>query len=111
MLMSFLQQIRHAIEQFHTDTGVYPATLTDLSAVDKSKVKAKIKPGSYKGPYLAVSGGIGSTGIPVNPFKHPSDADYLNPTAHWKYDAKEGIIHPAVPVEGVTLDGLPYSEM
>lgn len=110
-LKANLHQIRNAIDAFKTDTGVYPANLTDLTAADGSKVKAKIDPSKYKGPYLSVTGGIGTTGIPWNPFKHPSDADSSDMAAHWTYDAKEGIVSPSVPKEGATLDGVPYSEL
>ncbi|MHB0937614.1 MAG: type II secretion system protein GspG [Armatimonadota bacterium] len=110
-LKANLHQIRNAIDAFKADTGVYPANLIDLTAADASNVKAKIKPVSYKGPYLSVSGGIGTTHIPVNPFKDPSDADYPSLLTHWVYDAKEGIVRPAIPKEGTTVDGIPYSEL
>jgi len=70
-----------------------------------------IPTGIYLGPYLNVSGGIGVTGIPVNPFKSPQDDDYDDETAHWSYGPDPGIIHSAIPIEGSTVDGIPYSEL
>ncbi|MHB9106616.1 MAG: hypothetical protein ACYDCO_06130 [Armatimonadota bacterium] len=114
-LRANLHQIRNAIDAFKTDTGVYPAELTDLSADDGHQVKAKIKPGSYKGPYLCVSGGIADSGLPVNPLKYPSDPDYQNLTAHWRYDANTGKVHSNITTIGKdvtsTLEGIPYSEL
>jgi len=116
-LRAGLHQIRNAIEAFKTDTGVYPAALTDLSAADAGGVKAKIKPGSYKGPYLSIPGGIGKTGIPRNPFLSPrvpldqSGIDEMQIESHWTYDAREGVVHPAFPREGTTYDDTPYSEL
>jgi len=113
-LRANLHQLRNAIEMFQADTGVYPTSLDDLTvAVADAPATgaggASIPAGSYQGPYLSVSGGIGTTGIPVNPFKHPSDADYTTASAHWTY--ADGIVHPTVPTEGSTLDGLLYSEL
>jgi general secretion pathway protein G len=120
-LRANLHQLRNALEQFQADTGLYPSELIDLTAaksdppvtgVNEDGDTETIPSGSYQGPYLSVSGGIGTTGIPVNPFKHPSDADYTDETAHWSYGVEgPGIVHPAVPTEGNTLDGLPYSSL
>ncbi|MHB0937613.1 MAG: hypothetical protein ACYC6A_14595 [Armatimonadota bacterium] len=115
VLKGNLQGIRNAIDQFKADTGVYPATLTDLTVKTGVQVKAKIKPGSYKGPYLPTANGIDDTGIPVNPLKYPSDPDYQNLTAHWRYDANTGKVYSNITTIGKdvtsTLEGTPYSEL
>lgn len=72
-----LHMVRNAIEQFYADTGTYPAKLEDLSraqadapktGVSDKGGKVPLPAGSYIGPYLSVSGGIGDTGIPINPY-------------------------------------------
>lgn len=113
--------LRTAIAQFTSDTGLYPNELIDLTlpksdppttAVNDDGDTEIIPTGTYNGPYLFVSGGIGTTGIPINPFKSTRDADFNDPTAHWVYGVEgPGIVHPAVPTEGSTLDGVPYSEL
>jgi general secretion pathway protein G len=120
-LKANLHQLRNALEQFQADCGLYPAAITDLTlakasapanGVNEAGDSEVIPTGSYQGPYLSVSGGIGTTGIPVNPFKHPSDADYSDDTAHWSYGVDgPGIVHPAIPTEGKTMDGLDYSTL
>jgi len=120
-LKANLHQLRNALEQFQADTGLYPDAIADLTlaqasapstGVNASGDSETIPTGSYQGPYLSVSGGIGTTGIPVNPFKHPSDEDFTDDTAHWSYSADgTGVVHPAVPTSGNTLDGLAYSEL
>lgn len=116
-----MHQIRVAIEQFQADTGLYPAALIDLTAAKSNPPKngvnedggtETIPTGSYQGPYLSGLGGIGTTGIPANPYKSPSDANYTDVTAHWSYHVGgPGIVHPAVPLAGTTLDGVPYREL
>lgn len=120
-LRANLHRLRTAVIQFNADTGLFPATLSDLTnaksdpptnGITEEGDTAAITPGTYAGPYLNVSGGIGSTGIPVNPFKSPKEADYNDPTAHWTYGVEgPGIVHPAVPTEGNTTDGMPYSTL
>ena len=115
-LRAGLHQIRNAIDQFKADTGAYPATLIDLTAKTGTQVKAKIKPGSYNGPYLPVAGGIGDTGIRINPYAVKNDLRGnavipTDPALHWHYDPITGTIHPAVPTQGETLDGIPYTEL
>jgi len=84
VLRTNLSLIRKAIKDFKDDTGVYPADLLDLTITDEYILQAKVKPGTYKGPYLTGTNGIDSTAIPVNPFKDPAGAI----TVHWNYDAK-----------------------
>jgi len=112
--------LRTAIAQFTSDTGLYPNELIDLTktktdppttAVNDNGDTETIPTGTYLGPYLHATGGIGNTGIPVNPFKSPRDADFSDETAHWTYGPDPGIIHSATPIEGSTLDGIPYSEL
>jgi len=116
-----LHHLRTAITHFSSDTGLYPSALIDLTnaktdppttGVNDDGDTETIPTGTYQGPYLNASGGIGTTGIPINPFKAHSDADFSDPTAHWSYGAEgPGIVHPAVPTEGSTMDGFPYSEL
>jgi len=112
--------LRTAIAQFTSDTGLYPTELADMSnpksdppttALNDDGDTETIPTGTYNGPYLHSAGGIGSSGIPVNPFKPSKDADYTDSSAHWNYGPDPGIVHPAVPTEGNTLDGIPYSEL
>ncbi|MHB9109269.1 MAG: type II secretion system protein [Armatimonadota bacterium] len=112
--------LRTAIAQFTSDTGLYPTELADLSnpktdapttAVNDDGGTETIPAGTYNGPYLHGTGGIGTSGIPINPFKPSRDADYGDADAHWTYGIDPGIVHPAVPTEGRTLDGVPYSEL
>jgi len=120
-LRANLHHIRTAIDQFSSDTGVFPDQLIDLTnpksdpprtGIDENGDPASIPSSSYQGPYLTVTGGIGATGIPVNPFKRPNEPDYLDETTHWTYGVdRPGSLHPAVPVEGNTIDGVPYSEL
>jgi len=116
-----LHILRTAITHFSADTGLYPSALSDMSkpktdppttGVTDGGDTETIPAGIYLGPYLNVSGGIGTSGIPANPFKHPSDADYSEEAAHWSYGIDgPGIVHSAIPIEGSTLDGIPYSEL
>ena len=120
-LKANLHQVRNALEQYQADTGLYPTALLDLTqaksnapkiGVNEDGDRESIPTGSYQGPYLSVSGGIGTTGIPVNPYKHPSDANYADVTAHWSYGIEgPGIVHPAVPQDGMTLDGTPIPQL
>ena len=120
-LRANLHRLRTAVIQFNSDTGLYPSALPDLTnpksdppttGVTEEGNTGTIPPSTYAGPYLNVSGGIGTTGIPVNPFKYPKEADYSDPTAHWSYGVEgPGIVHPAVPTEGNTMDGMPYSTL
>jgi len=113
--------LRTAIAQFTSDTGLYPNALADLTngktdppttAVNDEGGTETIPIGTFNGPYLFVSGGIGTTGIPINPFKPTRDADFNDPATHWTYGVEgPGIVHPAMPTEGSTLDGVPYSEL
>jgi len=120
-LRANLHQLRNALEQYQADTGLFPASLTDLT-VAKSNAPTKgigeygdtenLPAGSYQGPYLSVSGGIGTTGIPVNPYTSTSNMKYTDVIAHWSYNVEgPGIVHPAVPLEGTTLDGVPYTAL
>ena len=111
-LRANLHQLRNALEQFQADTGVYPASISDLTVTTAPTAGldgAIIPTGSYQGPYLSVSSGIASTGIPANPFVSSSDAAYTTWSTHWTY--ADGVVHPAVPATGSTLDGLAYSAL
>jgi hypothetical protein len=97
-----LQQLRNGIEQFHDDTGVYPATLNDLVTPDEKSLKTKVKAGSYKGPYLAIRGGIGGHGLPYNPFANPLCTTI---TDHWNYNPMTGrVTVPDSMADRATLD-------
>ena len=116
-LMANLHQLRNALEQFQADTGLYPEKLTDLTlakanaptrGVDDQKKLVDLPAGAYQGPYLA-GGGIGGTGIPMNPFADPNNVD---PVAHWAYSIDgPGFVYAAVPKEGATLGGIPYDQL
>ena len=120
-LKANLHQLRNAIETFQADCGLYPVEMMDLTllksappanGIDDENATQIIPLGSYQGPYLSVTGGIGTTGIPTNPFKSPQDADYGDENAHWDYGTEgPGIVRAAYPPEGETLDGVPYSEL
>ncbi|MHB0938118.1 MAG: hypothetical protein ACYDCO_27085 [Armatimonadota bacterium] len=117
-LKANLHQLRNALEQFQADTGLYPEKLTDLTlakanapkrGLDDQKKLVDLPAGAYHGPYLAVAGGIGGTGIPMNPFADPNNAD---PDAHWAYSIDgPGFVYPAVPKEGTTIDGIQYVDL
>jgi len=115
-----LHILRTAITHFSADTGLFPSALTDLASpktdppangINDNGDTEAIPAGIYLGPYLNISGGIGTTGVPVNPFKSPRDADFYDETAHWSYGTDPGIVHSATPIEGSTLDGIPYSDL
>jgi len=114
-----LQTLRSAIVQFNSDTGCYPATLTDLvtltapaAGVDENGGTVSIPLGSYQGPYLMRQGGIGgvATGIPINPFTQTvNGALDTNVQHHWTYS--NGMVSSFNPVTGNTLDGIPYASL
>lgn len=115
-----LHQLRNAIGQFQSDTGLWPASLGNLtlakasaptSGIDDANASQTIPSGSYQGPYLNAQGGIGTTGIPVNPFKSPQDSDFTDVTKHWTYGGIPGGVEPAIPSSGSTVDGVPYSQL
>ena len=118
-LKEHLQIMRTAITQFSTDTGCYPATLTDLvatkspkSGIDSSGKPVTIKNGSYHGPYLLPQGGLRgkAAGIPVNPFIQMSNDNMdFELTHHWTY--ANGKVSAAAPTSGCTLEGIPYSSL
>ena len=111
-----LHQIRTAIGHFEADCGCFPASLDDLlvaaadepaTGVDAAGAEVDIPTGSYEGPYLTAAGGIGGTGMPINPFMtDPDKRDDVD--EHWTY--ANGIVTAAVP-EGTALDGTPYNEL
>jgi hypothetical protein len=111
-----LQQLRNAIEQFHTDTKVYPARLVDLvhheltlppsgGNVGSTKVPAG---GCYQGPYMPPNGGINGKGLPINPYIGTKDAKTAD---HWKYDPATGKVSCPATITGSTWDGVPYSSL
>jgi len=65
----------------------------------------------FKGPYLETKGGIDNSGIPHNLFVYDDDTGRLDKdlSAHWSY--RNGVIHPAVPTSGMTLDHIPYQSL
>jgi hypothetical protein len=109
MLNANLQRLRNAITSFHTDTGVYPDSLEDLtaSATDGTTAGTTTVPAkSYKGPYLEEKDGIGGTQVPRNWFT-PKDDPVIS--HHWTYTPATGKIHSAV--DGKTLDGVAYTAL
>jgi type II secretion system protein G len=105
-----LQQLRNAIEQFQSDTGVYPLVLADVVAPAEADVTATIPADSYKGPYLTPKGGIGGVGLPKNPFSDPTSAVEAD---HWLYDDADGSVKvPAAQDALETVeDETPFSEL
>ena len=54
-----LKEYRNAIERYHSDTGFYPATMSDIraqsapaNALDANGVSRQIPDGTWNGPYL-----------------------------------------------------------
>ncbi len=84
--------LQQGIQKFNHDTGVNPDSLKDLIAISAKDVKAKIKPGSYKGPYLRGTDGIDGTAIPKNPLVDPKDTNIEH---HWVYDSMNGLVKPS----------------
>jgi type II secretion system protein G len=105
-----LHQLRQAVAQFESDTGVFPATLDDVIQPDAATVTATIPPDSYKGPYLRRDGGIAGDGIPKNPFADQQSAVLAD---HWAYDDTDGTVGvPAGQAALATLDdGILFSEL
>ena len=61
-LRSNLKEYRSAIERFHGDTGLYPASLSDArkttaptTGLNSTGATVAIPPGSWQGPYIKVS--------------------------------------------------------
>lgn len=112
-----LHQLRNAIEQFQSDTGCYPATLAALTltaepatGVDSAGTSVDIPAGSYKGPYLSAQGGLDNSGIPINPFWSGIQKDLgTDVPLNWTY--LNGVVHPAVPATGSTLDNILYQSL
>ncbi len=115
-----LMELRNGLAQFQADTGSYPNSLTDLVDTQNNPpttgedgaggTGVKIPAGSYKGPYLATMGGIDNSGIPINPFAPiPTGTLSTDLPANWNYS--QGLVHPAVPTTGCTLDGIPYQQL
>lgn len=97
-----LTQMRNAIASFHDDTGKYPLSLTDVVVENESMLTTRVKHGTYKGPYLTTTGGIGGHGVPKNPF---TDIHNTRIVDHWKYDAKTGkVTVPDAQVDMKTAD-------
>lgn len=100
-LKSDLTLIRSAVATFHTDTGVYPATLADLAAttvpaagLDKTGASASITATDWHGPYLQ--------SLPKDPLTNPQ-ADFTYATT----GATIGSVTSAA--SGTGLDGKAYS--
>ena len=58
-LRANLKEYRNAIERFHTDTGLYPATMSDIrrqsspaTGLDTNGISKSIPAGSWQGPYM-----------------------------------------------------------
>ena len=76
-LITGLQELRAAINQFHKDTSAYPNGVTDLvdsqaqppvTGLDGNGGTGIVIPnGNYKGPYFLPQGGIDNSGIPLIP--------------------------------------------
>jgi len=118
-MVSNLSILRNALEQFQADTGVYPVRLDDLGEPPtKNGIvgATKIKPGTYKGPYLRAQGGLGKNlATPRNPFyAKSSPVETIAPAsdppkAHWSYNPKTGKVLPGC--TGKTEDGKDYRDL
>jgi hypothetical protein len=78
--------IRAALADFHQDTGVYPATLDDLTKSEETTLATPIPKGTFHGPYLPL--------ILPNPF-----ADLQDTHKHWRYDPATGRVTSAVTID------------
>jgi len=112
-LVEDLRQLRTAITLFENDTGVYPGELTDIVAKSQDNLSATLSydaRAQYQGPYLSTTGGglqlPDYAGLPTNPYVSPVNRDV---SAHWTYDDATGTVICAT--DGVSLDGVPYSEL
>lgn len=119
-LRANLWSVRHAVERYQADTGTYPTKLTDLliskpadaeptEGIDEEGDPVAIPAGTYNGPYFATpQGGINGSGLPINPFGPRGTGNQeTDVPKHWRYE--NGLVYSAV--EGVTMDGSPYSEL
>jgi type II secretion system protein G len=86
-----LHQLEDALEHFHADCGVYPATLADLSAFPghlstTTTSYTSFTAAFYGGPYLVAANSISSS-IPLPPNPYVDDTQLSNQTvaAHWLY--------------------------
>jgi len=104
-LVQTLNELRMAIKQFHADTGMYPATLTDLTAPEEKAVQAHVPTGTYHGPYISYGMSIDETGVPINPM----NGDLSDMCKHWHYNPATGQIQSAV--DGVTAEGRHYRDL
>ncbi len=99
MTAAMQQQITQGILRFHTDTGVYPDTLTELGVASESQLTTKVPPHTYHGPYVHAVGAFGiadpidGTNIPANPLVDKHDTVIAH---HWVYDKKTGTVHSPV---------------
>ncbi|MHB9131072.1 MAG: hypothetical protein ACYDBB_08290 [Armatimonadota bacterium] len=115
-LRANLQQLRNAIGQFEADTGVYPATLSDLVAKDEGRLQTVVIPaGAYKGPYLTPGGVVREAlGLPANPFVDLKAAqpDPGKIATHWKYSPRTGMVTvPDTMAETQTVDGTKLGQL
>ena len=109
-LKANLHQLRNAIGQFEADTGVYPVELDDVVEPTNATTavgSTTVPENSYKGPYLTRSGGIGGTGLPLNPFGPAGGSATVG--THWDYTAADGTVRSEV--DGTTLDNTSYSDL
>ncbi len=98
-----LQEIRKAVGSFQAETGLYPASLSDIvtttpppTGLDRAGNHVTILAVDFRGPYLRVRGG----GLPK---------DEITGAPDWLYTATPpvGQVHSAA--LGDSLDGGPYS--
>lgn len=111
-----LHIIRQAVENFYSDTGLYPLALDALVAEPENGIAVSgstltntaLPDGVWKGPYLRAQGGIVGTRIPRNPYVPASSAA----TAHWTLvttpAATVGDVNFPTPT-GSDAEGDPYS--
>lgn len=108
-LRATLREVRNAVYQFQTDTGAYPAKLSDImlpadaaptSGLDDEANLVEIDPNAYGGPYLMTPDGA----VPTNPTTGGNVEG-----VEWLYQATPPDVGMVRAAPGTALDGSDYS--
>lgn len=123
-LRANLHILRSSVENFHADTGCYPAAFSGLTATagttpaaisdDGTTVAAvaAVPAGTYKGPYLTGQGGIDGGAIPVNPYVKETGTEATDVAASWNLEIATAGSVGNVTAKGLTgndAEGNPYA--